>query len=78
MSEKRDNQVFSRDDHDRYIRYVEENLRLIGQEIALKFPKLYGNVQFNVQGGTCVNVNVLWGIRTHEPRNSDRKKEKRP
>lgn len=43
----------------------------IGQVIAVKMPMLYGNVQFNLQGGKCVNVNVNETVRPtngHEKR----------
>ena len=30
----------------------------VGKDLASKFPDLYGNIQFNIQGGKLVNWNI--------------------
>jgi len=44
-----------------YEAWRDEMLRQKGQEIAAKFPKLYGKVSFNIQNGKFVNWNMTLG-----------------
>ena len=44
-----------------YEAWREQYLREMGQEIAAKFPKLYGKISFNVQNGKYVNWNMTLG-----------------
>lgn len=46
-----------------YINWRQNFLSQIGKEICCKFPNFYGNIQFNIQNGICVNINVNDGIR---------------
>ena len=46
-----------------YEAWREQELRQIGQELAAKFPKLYGSIEFNIQNGKFVNANMKIGIK---------------
>lgn len=58
---------FPKEHYDAYMRWRAGVLDRIGSELATQLPTFYGNVQFNLQGGTCVNVNVTDG---HRPQKS--------
>ena len=46
-----------------YEAWREQELRQIGQELAAKFQKLYGSIEFNIQNGKFVNANMKIGIK---------------
>jgi len=50
----------------RYLAWRQAVLDIAGQELAAKMPTMYGNVQFNLQGGKCVNVNVNDTVRLND------------
>jgi len=40
-----------------YIAWRKRFLNVVGQVLAVKFPELYGKIEFNFQGGKFVNAN---------------------
>jgi len=49
--------------HEEYVAWRNEYLNKVGQDLASKLPKLYGRIEFNVQGGKYVNANIHEGIK---------------
>ena len=47
------------------IKFIEQEVEAVGDILAKRLPTFYGNVQFNLQGGICVNNNIHW---TTKPR----------
>ena len=41
-----------------YIAWRKRFINVVDHVIATKFPELYGNIQFNIQGGKFVNANM--------------------
>lgn len=50
-------------DLEEYLAWQKDYLRQVGQDLAAKWPKLYGRIEFNVQGGKFVNGNIVQGFR---------------
>jgi len=50
-----------RQSREEYEKWRNTLLREKGQEIAAKFPKLYGNISFNIQNGKLINWNMKLG-----------------
>lgn len=46
-----------------YLAWRKDYLSQVGQDLANKLPKLYGRIEFNVQGGKFVNGNIVEGFR---------------
>lgn len=49
--------------YEEYIKWRNELLRKTGQDLACNFPKFYGKIEFNIQGGKFVNANICQGVK---------------
>lgn len=54
---------FPKEHYDAYAGWEQSVLDHIGAGLARDFPKLYGSIQFNLQGGVYVNFNIHYSGR---------------